>query len=172
MTRLRDEPIALLFQARRNRAPVDWRLLRRFRLGGAMLLRCSIPRGASACGTVLRFTNAGARLRPKAVLALSMALHELTTNAAKHGALSHSDGVIELDRERSQPLPGQFRLHWCERGGPAVKPPVHRGFGSRLIERGLAADLQGTVKLEFAREGVEFTLVAPVNGIEGRRRAD
>src|SRR5262249_6228772 len=73
----------------------------------------------------------GVQVSPKHVLALSLALYELGTNAAKYGALSNPAGRIALQWRADG---GLLRLSWQETGGPAVTPPTHRGFGSRLLE--------------------------------------
>jgi len=95
------------------------------------------------------------RLSPKTALSLSMALHELATNAMKYGALSTPEGRIRVAWDLA-PDPGAARLDltWTERGGPPVKPPTDRGFGSRLIERGLAAELSGSAAIDFQPDGV------------------
>ena len=102
------------------------------------------------------------RLGPKAAVALSMAVHELCTNAVKYGALSAQSGQVEItwsvDRE-------QFRWVWHERGGPAVAVPKQTGFGSRLIERMLAAQLSGQVKLNYEPTGLVCTIEAPLGAI-------
>ncbi len=90
------------------------------------------------------------QLRPRAVLALSLAFHELATNAVKYGALSNDSGVVSIDW-RVEPQSQRFELRWRESGGPAVQPPARRGFGSRLVERGLAHDIAGEASLIFQR---------------------
>jgi signal transduction histidine kinase/CheY-like chemotaxis protein len=102
------------------------------------------------------------RLRPKTALAISMALHELATNAMKHGALSTQGGRVDLGWTIAGEPP-VLRFHWAESGGPAVTAPRRRGFGSRLVEHGLAQDLGGRVRLEFAPEGVVCTIEAPLD---------
>jgi two-component sensor histidine kinase len=99
------------------------------------------------------------RLSPKTALALAMALHELSTNAVKHGALSQPGGRVELSWEM-RPNGGEthFLMQWRERGGPPVSPPRKAGFGTRLIERGLAAELGGTVRLAYEAEGLVCTI--------------
>jgi PAS domain S-box-containing protein len=94
---------------------------------------------------------------PKTAVSLALALHELATNAAKYGALSVAAGRIEI---RWRHEDGQLRLVWRESGGPEVEPPTTRGFGTRMIERGLAADLGGAVKIDFRRDGVVCTIDA------------
>jgi PAS domain S-box-containing protein len=102
-------------------------------------------------------------LDPRRALALSMALHELCTNAMKYGALSVREGRVRI--EWAQHVSGDqatFQLTWRERGGPAVTAPGRRGFGSRLVERGLRHDLGGDVQLEFAPAGVSCHIKAPL----------
>ena len=113
-----------------------------------------------------RFTASGPeiRLSPKAALSLSMAMHELGTNAVKYGALSNETGTVDVSW-RIDPSANGDRMHieWRESGGPAVEPPKRRGFGSRLVERGLAGELGGTVQLEFEPSGVVCVIEAPVD---------
>ena len=107
------------------------------------------------------------RLLPKAALALSMALHELATNAAKYGALSNSAGWVNLDWSVTNGSSRRFLFRWAEIGGPPVTVPERRGFGSRLIERGLAQDLDGDIRLDFAATGLICTIAAPLDEIGG-----
>ncbi len=92
------------------------------------------------------------RLGPKRALALGMVFHELATNARNFGALSNQAGRVlvtwTVDDEK------RMHLVWREEGGPRVEPPQRRGFGSRLISRGLAREIAGNVSHEFAPEGV------------------
>lgn len=96
-------------------------------------------------------------------LALSMALHELATNAVKYGGLSAPEGQVTI--RWSLCADGELSLSWIERGGPPVAPPTRSGFGSRLLQRGLARELDAEVALTFAREGlrcdVRFRLEPP-----------
>lgn len=96
-------------------------------------------------------------------LALAMVFHELATNAAKYGALSNSEGVVEVIWE-IQPREGErwLVMDWIERNGPEVEPPVHRGFGSRLIERNVAGQLGGRLVLEHPAEGLRCRLELPL----------
>jgi PAS domain S-box-containing protein len=104
-------------------------------------------------------------LEPKAALAVAMALHELQTNAVKYGALSNDTGTVRVTWRVCET--GRFRLDWMERGGPPVRVPAKQGFGSRLIQRILASDLEGRVQLAFQPEGVtcaiEGVLVSPAS---------
>ncbi|HKV14368.1 MAG TPA: PAS domain S-box protein [Reyranella sp.] len=101
-------------------------------------------------------------LRPKAALAISMALHELATNAVKYGALSDPHGRIAITWAPAGENDSRFRLEWREMDGPPVTPPRRRGFGSRLLEKGLAYDLGGEVRLSFERTGLVCTIEAPI----------
>ena len=103
------------------------------------------------------------RLRPKEALALSMALHELSTNAAKYGALSEARGrVVVTWATRTVGQERWLTLQWAEQDGPTVTPPKHRGFGSRLIRDGLAYELGGETRLEFPTSGVTCSIDVPL----------
>ena len=112
-----------------------------------------------------RFTVEGGPvwLPTRMALSIAMALQELATNAVKYGALSNDSGrvTIEWTLDFADSAP-QLRLRWSESGGPSVKAPDRRGFGSRLIERSLARDLDGEVSLDFAPAGLVCTVDAPV----------
>jgi PAS domain S-box-containing protein len=92
-------------------------------------------------------------LAPKQALAIAMALHELQTNAAKHGALSVDAGRVEVGWS-VEGEPPTLCLTWRERGGPPVTEPAKRGFGLFMIERILAQDLGGEVEVAFAPDGL------------------
>jgi PAS domain S-box-containing protein len=100
------------------------------------------------------------RLTPKRALSLGMALHELVTNAAKYGALSAKDGSIKVTWEII-PAANEVRLSWIERGGPKVSPPQRNGFGRLLLEKALASDLNGAVKLDFRENGLACLITFP-----------
>ncbi|WP_244913944.1 sensor histidine kinase, partial [Methylobacterium frigidaeris] len=112
-------------------------------------------------GAPSRFAIGGPTLLlpPRIALSIAMALHELATNAVKYGALSVPAGQVTLSWSVAE---GRLALRWQERGGPPVVPPTRTGFGSRLIERSLARELDGTVSLSFPPEGVVCTIVAPL----------
>ncbi len=112
-------------------------------------------------GARVRLDGPSLRLNSKAALALAMAFHELGTNALKYGALSHPAGAVRLAWSIDGD-PAALTLDWSERGGPPVVEPASRGFGSRLLERGLAAELGGAVQMIFAPEGLRCALRAPL----------
>ncbi|MEE1657908.1 PAS domain S-box protein [Microvirga sp. CF3062] len=102
------------------------------------------------------------RLTPSMALALSMAVHELATNAAKYGALSVSTGQVSISWSVLPGNPRQLTLCWQEQGGPPVAFPKRKGFGTRLIERSLAQELAGEVSLAYVPTGVVCTVKAPL----------
>ncbi|MFC1457997.1 PAS domain S-box protein [Microvirga arabica] len=110
----------------------------------------------------LHLSGPKVRLSPRMALALAMALQELATNAVKYGALSNATGQITVTWNVEQGEPSTLDLRWAESGGPAVRTPTRRGFGSRLIERSLAQDLGGNVQIAFAPTGVTCTVRAPL----------
>lgn len=111
----------------------------------------------------LSFSGPDVRLSPKLAVSLSLALHELATNAAKYGALSNETGSVDLNWHL-QPGSGgpQLRVAWKESGGPRVKRPVRQGFGLRVLERVLPADLSGQVNVSFSETGLVCIIEAPL----------
>jgi PAS domain S-box-containing protein len=108
------------------------------------------------------------RVVPRTALALSMMLHELAANASVHGALSNETGTVTVSwivveaaglsgAERSR-----LNLRWQEQGGPPVTRPTHRGFGRRMMERSLANELGGEVRIHYDPAGVVCTVDIPL----------
>ena len=114
------------------------------------------------------FTGAGERVRlegpevwlqPGAALSMALVFHELATNAVKYGALSAATGRVDLNWA----LEGErLTLDWTESGGPPVTPPTRKGFGSRLIQRGLKGELKGQATLRFEPDGLICAMEAKV----------
>jgi len=102
------------------------------------------------------------RFAPKAALALGIGFNELATNALKYGAFSNEDGSVRIEWT-VEPSPTGRRLHliWTEKDGPVVVAPLRKGFGSQVLERGLAHELGGTVQLEYLSEGLVCMLNIP-----------
>jgi PAS domain S-box-containing protein len=109
-------------------------------------------------------TGPPVRISPKVAVPLSMALHELCTNAVKHGSLSTETGRVQLSWIRRQDR--AVLLEWRETGGPPPAPPQRTGFGSRLLGRALAADLGRPAELVFLREGLVCRIVVPASAEE------
>jgi PAS domain S-box-containing protein len=115
-------------------------------------------------GDRLRLEGRPVHIRPKAALALAMALQELATNACKYGALSNDTGHVTISWALKGTDPPALSLRWQESSGPAVTPPSHEGFGSRLVERSLSEELGGAVNVSYAPDGVICTMDFPLNG--------
>jgi PAS domain S-box-containing protein len=98
------------------------------------------------------------------VALLHMSFHELATNATKYGALSVPSGRIKVEWARISDERGEaVLLTWAESGGPIVRPPVRRGFGSTLIEHALASEFAGEVQIAFPPQGVICTMRLPIS---------
>ncbi len=106
-------------------------------------------------GDRVRLDGAPLRLQPRTAVTLSLAVHELATNALKYGALSVPDGHVEV---RWQVDGQRFRLSWTERNGPPVTPPGRAGFGTRMIRQALAAELRGEARMDFLADGLVCTI--------------
>ena len=108
----------------------------------------------------IRLDGPELHLPPRQAVVLGMAIHELTTNAAKYGALSAPGGKVRvtwaLDRD------DLASVRWVERGGPPVPENRPRGFGTDLIEKIVAHELRHPVDLRFDEHGVTCTLFVPV----------
>jgi two-component sensor histidine kinase len=102
------------------------------------------------------------RLSPQSSVTFSMAVHELCTNAIKYGALSADGGRVAIAWTMDG---GRFRWRWQESGGPPVREPASKGFGSRMIERALALQFSGTVTVEYDPAGVVCTIDAPLPSV-------
>src|SRR4051812_24112233 len=114
-----------------------------------------------------RFTVEGPALRVgrQAAVALSMAVHELCTNAVKYGSLTAEAGRVDV---RWNVADDRFRWHWHESGGPVVVAPARTGFGSRMIERALAAQLAGRVTIDYRPGGVHCAIDAPIEVVRDK----
>ena len=115
-----------------------------------------------------RVTGPDLTLGPRPGLTFALMLHELATNAAKYGALSTSQGHVEIawcveaGEDGGEP---HLRFRWEEVGGPPVRPPTRTGFGSRLIERSLVHSFGGSVNLAYPVTGAVLTLRAPLSAV-------
>lgn len=101
------------------------------------------------------------KLKPGAAQAIGMMLHELATNASKYGALAGEQGIVNVSWAADR----VFRMSWQETGGPAPQPPVHRGFGSRVLVEMAKHQLDAVVKLEYPAHGVLWHVEAPLERV-------
>ena len=102
-------------------------------------------------------------LSADAVQNIGFALHELATNACKHGSLTSPDGRVFISWRG--PELGHVQLEWVERDGPAVQSPPRRGFGYLVITELVAQALQGKAKIDFSTEGVRWQLEFPASHV-------
>jgi two-component sensor histidine kinase len=111
----------------------------------------------------VRVAGPAVRLRPKAAETLGLALHELTTNSVKFGALSLPEGHLTItwrkELERDDPC---VRLEWREESVPGCTPPAHRGFGRNLVERTVPYELRGGSRLTFEPGGARCVIDIPL----------
>lgn len=144
-------------------------ILTRTRWGNASIME--VVEGAIAVhrskSSRIKVTGPRIDLGAKAALTITLALHELCTNAAKYGALSNDTGSVALDwTVTGGAADASFQLTWKESGGPPVTPPTRKGFGSRLIAEAAGSDLRGETKLSFDPDGVFWTLQAALASVK------
>lgn len=117
-------------------------------------------------GENVRLTGPEVTLPSEMALMLSLALHELATNAVKYGALSVPQGRVEVVWAIEEPASAgspRLVLDWLERGGPVVRAPERQGFGGRLIESGIGDQLGGRVERRFSPEGAQCRIELPLH---------
>jgi two-component sensor histidine kinase len=104
------------------------------------------------------------RLNAAAARAIGLAVHELATNASKYGALSTDNGRVDVDWRSDA---RSFAISWTERGGPPVRPPDRRGFGSTVVDAMAKRTVGGEVEADFAPSGLKWHLTCPAaNALE------
>lgn len=106
------------------------------------------------------------RLSPRATLAISLALHELATNAVKYGALVTPDGTVTIKWTVTSQDPRRFVMTWIEADGPPVVMPEAQGFGTRLIQKGLGEELFADVAVEYRPGGLVFRMETDLANVE------
>jgi PAS domain S-box-containing protein len=100
-------------------------------------------------------------LKPESAQIVALVLHELATNAAKYGALSQASGKVNLAWQWRD---GEFSMQWEESGGPPVRAPTTKGFGTRVILASVMQQLGGTATFEWLPGGLKFRMTATVGG--------
>lgn len=109
---------------------------------------------------------------PRIALTLALAIHELSTNASKYGALSLPGGHLEIRWHLQRSAPPILRIEWRERDGPPVAEPARRGFGTRFIEGSVASELQGKAELKFDPAGLLCAMVIPFESATPQAKAE
>ena len=113
-------------------------------------------------GSRILVDGQSARFTAGAAQYIGMALHELSTNAAKYGALSNGEGEVRISWHTETGHEPEFTMQWREFNGPEVEPPRRTGFGRIVLVRMVEAAVSGSVNLEFDNTGVSWTLTSPV----------
>lgn len=116
-------------------------------------------------GTRVHLDGPSARLTPPAAQGIGMALHELATNAGKYGAISNDVGQVRICWQIATAGTPRLLISWLEEGGPDVVPPKHKGFGQKVIGNMVAAAVDGHATIAYLKNGVSWTLTAPVAGV-------
>jgi PAS domain S-box-containing protein len=133
----------------------DWR-----GVGMEELARSQLAHFADAIGQRIHISGPELMLSSAAAQAIGMALHELATNAAKHGSLSASAGEVAIEWRLGWNAAGQpdFELSWIESGGPPAAPPARKGFGTVVMTRLVRSNLNAEVELRYDPIGVKWRL--------------
>jgi two-component sensor histidine kinase len=113
----------------------------------------------------VRISGPDLQVKPKPAISLSMALHELGTNALKYGSLTGEQGRVVIQWAG---IDDSFRFSWEEQGGPPPAIKRQMGFGTRMIELVLAAELNGSTELRFSSGGLTCEVVAPLDDVAER----
>ncbi len=124
-------------------------------------VRNAVDATAGSDSARFSFSGPDLTLPPQTGVSLAMIVHELCTNAIKYGALSTPEGTISVDWKLERAADhSDLSMDWRESGGPVVSTPTRRGFGTRLIERGLSSDGHHSVTLDFRPQGLQchFTM--------------
>jgi PAS domain S-box-containing protein len=131
------------------------------------LVRAQLAPFAEKASARIEVSGPELDLKPNVVHSLTLALHELATNAAKYGALSVPDGRVSIAWELCGPAGEQqrFRMSWRESNGPSVSPPVRKGFGHIVISEMVASSLRGEVRLDYAPEGLSWSIDMPASSV-------
>lgn len=118
----------------------------------------------------LRIVGENVFITPESYTVLALVVHELVTNSAKYGSLCDSKGSIDVEVTRA--TNGDLLISWRERGGPPVKPPTRKGFGSTIITRIIPHDLRGEANLNFKLSGLEAEFRIPARFVAAPSEGD
>lgn len=130
------------------------------------LVRGQLAHFAELVGRRIMIEGPALRMSALAAQSIGMVVHELSTNAVKHGALSVADGCIEIAWRTDEGGTGEnFTMSWIEKGGPPVTQPTHRGFGTTVITKMTEMSLGGKVELSYASTGLAWRLTCAAENI-------
>lgn len=137
-------------------------LLSRNKWEGADLTRVLDQAFEAFGGGRMRLNGPEVRLPPNSAVSVTMMVHELVTNAGKNGALSQAGGEVTISWSVA-PDGEAVQLDWQEHGGPPVTPPGRRGFGTRLLERGVERNDDGSPQISFDPKGLRCRMRIPLS---------
>ena len=131
------------------------------------LFRGQLAHFGDLIGSRIVLKGPSLHLSSTAAQSVGMAIHELSTNTVKYGALSGDDGCIEIEWGVLEPDGASpcFSVSWAERGGPAVVPPAHRGFGTTVITRMIEMGLDGEARLTYGSSGLVWQFACPLANV-------
>ncbi|MBY6091124.1 HWE histidine kinase domain-containing protein [Maritimibacter alkaliphilus] len=132
------------------------------------LLRVELEAYIAGDESRVEITGQPILLAPEAYATMALVFHELVTNSVKYGALSVPTGLVRVDVEQSGD--GFWQIRWSESGGPAVRPPERRGFGTTIIEKSIPFELNGQAKTDFAVTGLRAEFIVPERYITAEPR--
>jgi len=118
-------------------------------------------------GSRILFEGPSIVLSPNAAQGIGMALHELSTNAVKYGALSNSEGRVKINWHTVAAPEQLFTIQWIEESGPEISAPSRQGFGNKVIKRMAESSVDGQVTIEYPKSGIQWRLTTPLPNITG-----
>ena len=110
----------------------------------------------------IHFNGPGVMLAPRAALSLGLVVHELCTNAVKHGSLSVAGGSVHIEWSAPDGPSGTLLIVWSERDGPPATPPERPGFGTQLVKRSIGFELDGDVDYAYEPPGLVVRITLPL----------
>jgi len=130
------------------------------------LLRAQLAHFEALIGRRIMWNGPQLELSVAGAQCIGMVIHELATNAVKHGSLSNQEGSVGIGWQVKNSAGGdEFVIRWVEHGGPAVVHPPHRGYGSTVIKSMVELNLDGEVQLDFAPSGLSWSFTCPARGV-------
>ena len=112
----------------------------------------------------VRITGDDALIQPEGFTVLALVIHEMMTNSAKYGSLCDQTGSLDIETHFDRH--GDYVIAWRESGGPPVKAPVRRGFGSTIIEKSIPFELKGAADVRYNLAGLEADFIVPARLVQ------